>query len=104
MDDDDYVVQYADPLMSAMVIMNSATMSKDVRATVVHSVNKGHIIETELGGLEKPLYSVFPEAAPYCDIYLTPKFDYDSEKAKALDCGAEPAAAETDNVPVIALG
>ena len=55
MDDDDYVVQNADPLMSAMVIMNSATMTKDVRTTVVHSVNKGRIIEDELGGLEKPL-------------------------------------------------
>ena len=78
-DDDNYVVQYGDPLMSAMVIMNrflrhllpshptfvvtflkirrlvtrthantpsafslftSATMNKDVRTTVVHSVNK----------------------------------------------------------------
>jgi hypothetical protein len=44
------------------------------------------IIEAELGGFESPTDSLFNPLLPYCDIDLTPKFDYDLEKAELLNC------------------
>jgi len=59
---------------------------KDVRKTVVHAVNKVPIIDSELTGFETPTGQTFSQNAPYCDVDLTPKFDYDLEKAKFLNC------------------
>ena len=30
---------------------------------------------------------LFPESAPFCGIDLTPKFNYDLEKAQLIACG-----------------
>ena len=45
--------------------------------------------DKELGGIEKPVSQLFPESAPYCDVYLTPKFDYDYDKAVSLNCDSD---------------
>ena len=60
----DTAYQHTEPIMNSVVIMNS-DIDIEVRKTVVHAVNKGHIIEKELGGIEAPVYQLFPEAAPY---------------------------------------
>ena len=83
---DDFTVEHTDPIMNAVIIMNAGTVPIDVRKTIVHAVDKGYIIDKELGGIEEPVSQLFPEAAPYCDVYLTPKFDYDLEKAEELNC------------------
>ena len=59
---------------------------EDVRKTVVHAVNKNPIIESELSGFESPTGQLFSKNAPYCDVDLTPRFDYDLEKAEFLNC------------------
>ena len=67
-------------------------MNSDVdlktRKTIVHAVDKGTIM-SDLGGVEEPIYQLFPLSAPYCDVYLTPKLDYDLEKAKELNCDSD---------------
>ena len=92
---DDFEVQHTDAILNSVVIMNAGTVDINVRKTVVHAVDKGYIIDNELGGIEEPVSQLFPESAPYCDIYLTPQFDYDFEKAEDLDCGAGAACDAT---------
>jgi hypothetical protein len=56
-------------MMNSVVIMNS-DIDMAIRKTVVHAVDKGHIINKELGGIEQPVYQLFPEAAPYWSVWL----------------------------------
>lgn len=93
---DDFAVEHTDAIMNSVVILNGK-LDKDVRKTVVHAVNKGYIIDKELGGIEKPVSQLFPESAPFCDVYLTPKADYDYEKAKSLNCNSECTADGTED-------
>ena len=44
------------------------------------------IIESELSGFESPTSQLFSQNAPYCGADLTPKFNYDLEKAQRLNC------------------
>ena len=69
---------------------------EDVRKTVVHAVNKNPIIESELSGFESPTGQLFSKNAPYCDVDLTPRFDYDLEKAEFLNCPESSAAGGGD--------
>ena len=92
--DDGFEVQHTDAMMNSVVIMNSR-VDIDLRKTVVHAVDKGHIITKELGGIEKAVYQLFPQAAPNCNVYLTPKFDYDIERAETLNCRTEDTDAPT---------
>ncbi|KAJ8600934.1 hypothetical protein CTAYLR_005057 [Chrysophaeum taylorii] len=80
----DFDVLHSEPTQNTVIIMNIDDI--DVRKVVVHAVNKGPIIERELGGIEQPVSQLFPESAPYCDVDLVPKFDYDLEKALLLNC------------------
>ena len=82
--DADFEVLHTEPTMNVALIMNIADI--DTRKAVVHAVNKGPIVDSELGGIEEPASQLFSENAPYCDIDLTPKFDYDIEKAYMLNC------------------
>ena len=86
----------------------------DIRKTVVHGVNKVDIIDAEMSGYESPTSQVFSRNAPrgparrplarappggasprrYCDLDLTPHFDYDLEKAQLLSECMLPAADE----------
>merc|ERR1719484_190459 len=79
-------------LMHSVVIINSGktpTSSLDLRKTIMHGVNKADIIKKELDGNAKAVDRLFPESAPYSDVELTPRWDYDIEKANMLNC--EPA-------------
>ena len=62
------------------------------RKTAIHAVRKSAIINKELGGIEAPISQLFQTSAPFCDLDLTPKFDYDLEKAEMLNCPAPTTA------------
>ena len=70
--------------------MNIADIN--TRKAIVHAVNKGPIVDSELGGIEQPASQLFSVNAPYCDIDLTPKFNYDIEKATLFSGCGEPSA------------
>jgi hypothetical protein len=61
----------------------------------MHAVDKAAIVAGEMYGQAAVADSIFPSDAPYCDIDLTPRWDYDLEKAKLLNC-LDVAAAATD--------
>ena len=82
--DPKFDVQHGAETQTVALIMNIA--DEDVRKTVVHAVNKNPIIESELSGFESPTGQLFSKNAPYCDVDLTPRFDYDLEKAEFLNC------------------
>merc|ERR1719379_546829 len=63
----------------------------------MHAVNKAAIIDKELYGFAEPVDTLFSKDAPYCDIDLTPRWDYDFEKAQMLNCPAEPAQSSTSS-------
>lgn len=57
-------------------------------------------------GLQQAVDNNFPLEAPYCDVDLTPKWDYDFEKAVLLSCGGTSqsfATSEGDD-KALALG
>ncbi|KAG7346565.1 nickel ABC transporter, periplasmic nickel-binding protein [Nitzschia inconspicua] len=82
--------------------------------TIIHAINKAAFVEQELKGLQQVVDNVFPLEAPFCDVDLTPRWDYDLEKAILLSCvkeegGIFTVATETkdddDNNPLaLALG
>ena len=81
-------VGYSGALQNGMLILNTGKAPFDdinVRKTVIHAINKAALVEKELPG-EKVADNVFPITAPYCDVDLTPRWDYDFEKAVLLSC------------------
>jgi hypothetical protein len=58
----------------------------NVRKTILHAINKGEFVRKELQGLQQVVDNVFPLSAPYSDVDLTPRWDYDLEKAVLLSC------------------
>ena len=84
--DDSFELHVGEETSNHAIVLNIA--DKEVRKAVVHAVNKNHIIETQLSGFESPTSQLFSKSVPYCDIELTPKFDYDLEKAELLNCPA----------------
>jgi hypothetical protein len=92
-------------LFNQMVVMNAAKAPTDdinVRKTIMHALDKAAIVAGELHGQAAVADSIFPADAPYCDIDLTPRWDYDLEKAKLLNC-PDVAAAATDEEDTIAV-
>merc|ERR1712194_215424 len=78
-----------------VVVLNSGkypTNDIQFRKVVMHAVNKEPMVQDLLMGLAKSVYQLFPLDTPYCDVDLTPHWDYDLEKATLLNC---PAPVET---------
>ena len=66
-----------------MIIMNANKAPTDdltLRKVIMHAVNKAAIIDKELFGMAEPVDALFPKNAPYCDVDLTPRWDYDFEQ------------------------
>lgn len=83
-------------IMHDVIIINSGKTPTDdinVRKAIMHSVNKADIIKQEFNGIGKAVDRLFPTAAPYSDVELTPRWDYDLEKAKLLNCAPAITAA-----------
>eukprot|EP00944_MAST-04C_sp_MAST-4C-sp1_P009011 g9011.t1 len=99
-------VYLSEPLQNRIVIINTAkapTNDLKVRKVMVHAVDKASIISKELGSLAKPVNSLFPKSAPYCDVDLTPRWDYDLEKAELLNCPALPPKADDTTAIIVVL-
>lgn len=92
-------VFHSGAFQNVILLLNSGKPPFDdinVRKTVIHAINKAAIVQKELKGLQQVVDNVFPIEAPYCDVDLTPRWDYDFEKAVLLSCGGT-AGSGTDN-------
>jgi ABC-type transport system substrate-binding protein len=84
-----FQVLYGPPLMNTIVVMNAAkapTSDINLRKVIMHGIDKASIVDTELAGSSKVADSLFPKDAPFCNVDLTPRWDYDIEKAKLMNC------------------
>mmetsp|Transcript_10549 Transcript_10549/g.25465 ORF Transcript_10549/g.25465 Transcript_10549/m.25465 type:complete len:297 (-) Transcript_10549:79-969(-) len=89
-------VQHSGDLQNVILLLNSGNPPFDdinVRKTVIHAINKNLIVRKELSGLQQVVHSIFPLEAPYCDVELTPRWDYDFEKAVLLSCDGTAGSA-----------
>lgn len=92
-DDDDLVGQiqvfHSRDFQNVIMLLNSGNPPLNdinLRKTIIHAIDKSAIVEKELGGLQEVVDNVFPRDAPNCDLDLTPRWDYDIEKARLLVC------------------
>ena len=102
--DDDLVgeiqIFHSRDFQNVIMLLNSGNPPLNdinLRKTIIHAIDKSAIIEKELGGLQKVVDNVFPRDAPNCDVDLTPRWDYDFEKANLLFCHDD----EDDEVVVV---
>jgi ABC-type transport system substrate-binding protein len=82
-------VRHSDVMQHALMIMNAnASFTKDIniRRAIIHAIDKARFIEEEFAGLEQPVTQLLPYSAPYCNVDLSPKWAYDFDKAKRLNC------------------
>jgi nickel transport system substrate-binding protein len=106
----DFVVSKGPPLLNTIIVMNAAKAPTDnvqLRTTIMHAVNKANIVDVELVGSSVVADSLFPKDAPYCNVDLTPRWDYDIEKARLINCPtvltADQADDETDTGLIVGL-
>lgn len=98
-----FTASMTEPLQNRVVVFNTAKAPTNVlknRKIMIHAVDKAAIIEKELAGLDEPVDSLFSKKAPYCSVDLTPKWDYDIEKAELLNC---PEDDESKKLPAGAI-
>merc|ERR1712054_603798 len=77
-------------IQNRMVVLNGNRAPTDdinVRKAIIHGVNKAAIINERLYGMAEPVSALFPTTAPYSGVDLLPRWDYDLEKARMLNCG-----------------
>jgi len=90
---------YSTPVYAhSMIIINSGktpTDDIDLRKTIIHGVNKVEIIDDVMSGVGEVVDRMFPRATPYSDVELTPRYDYDLEKAQLLNCETGVASLPT---------
>jgi len=82
-------VTHGPPLMNTVIVINAARSPTDdlqLRKVIMHATNKAAIVEKELAGSSRVADSLFSKDVPYCDVDLTPRYDYDFEKAKLMNC------------------
>ena len=91
----DFEVKHTEDIQNVAVILKIDDIQ--LRKTVIHAVNKQTMIQNQLGGMEQSVSQFFQTSAPYCNVDLTPKFDYDIEKAGLLNC---PEAEKLQASPV----
>merc|ERR1712176_1517589 len=99
-------VFHSDDMQNAILLLNSGKPPLDditIRKTIIHAIDKKAVIDSN--GLEvKPVDEVFPKDAPYCDVDLTPRWDYDLEKAMFLNCPQTTQSTTTQSSNSLALG
>jgi hypothetical protein len=71
-----------------MIMNANVSFTKDIniRRAIIHAIDKARFIEEEFAGLEQPVTQLLPYSAPYCNVDLSPKWAYDFDKAKRLNC------------------
>eukprot|EP00586_Coscinodiscus_wailesii_P017376 CAMPEP_0172493346 /NCGR_PEP_ID=MMETSP1066-20121228/24754_1 /TAXON_ID=671091 /ORGANISM="Coscinodiscus wailesii, Strain CCMP2513" /LENGTH=647 /DNA_ID=CAMNT_0013263469 /DNA_START=48 /DNA_END=1991 /DNA_ORIENTATION=+ len=113
-EDTNLQVFYGDDIQNVLLLLNTGRPPLDdinVRKTIVHAIQKNRFIDKELGGYLDAVDNVFPRDMPYCDVDLTPRWDYDIEKAILLSCASDDDssvsavnAAENSNTLALGLG
>jgi ABC-type transport system substrate-binding protein len=91
---------HSDALQNVLLLLNSGkapTNDIQLRKTLIHAIDKVGFINKELGGLQEAVDGIFPKDAPFCDVELTPKWDYDHEKAVLLNCPSLSQGAQNSN-------
>lgn len=99
-------VFFGQDILNVLMLLNSGKPPLDdinVRKTVIHAINKAGFVESELQGLQEVVDNVFPRLAPYCDVELSPRWDYDFEKAVLLTL-EEELQEEDDDKKGLAIG
>ena len=82
-------VSLTESIMNRNIVFNTGkapTNDLQLRKVIIHAIDKATIIDEVLSGIDAPVDSLFPKDAPYCGADLTPKPDYDLEKAAMLNC------------------
>jgi nickel transport system substrate-binding protein len=85
-------VSLTESIQNRIIVFNTdRTPTDDLqnRKVIIHAIDKAKIIDEEFAGLADVAESLFPKNAPYCGADLTPKPDYDIEKAQLLNCPTE---------------
>lgn len=103
-DSDKFDVRHTEVLQNALAVVNTAKAPTDdinVRKAIMHAVNKAVFVADEFDGLEQPVSQLLPLSAPFSNVDLNPKWNYDLDKAKFLNCPPAPvtlASAENDGL------
>lgn len=103
-DEPNLSVFHSGDIQNTILLLNSGKPPLDditIRKAIIHSVNKIDIIDNELGGFERPVDNIFPLDAPYCDLDLTPRWDYDFEKAIFLNCNTSSEGSGNGDLALI---
>jgi hypothetical protein len=82
-------VSLTESIQNRNIVFNTAKSPTDdlqTRKVIIHAIDKATIIDAVMSGIDAPVDSLFPKDAPYCGADLTPKPDYDLEKAVLLNC------------------
>lgn len=100
---DSFDVRHSEVVQNFLLVFNSnrePTNDIEVRRAIIHAIDKATFLEEEFSGLEKSVYQLLPETAPYCDVDLTPKWGYDVEKAELLNCPDDSSSSLSDGAIV----
>jgi ABC-type transport system substrate-binding protein len=104
---DKFDVRHSAVLQNALVVLNSGKAPTDdiqTRQAIIHAVNKAIFIEDEFAGLEQAVSQLLPLTAPYSNVDLNPKWNYDLEKARFLNCPADMNGSSEDSLSGGAIG
>jgi len=86
---DAFATSFTEALQNRIVIINTQKAPTDdiqLRKVIIHGVDKAALVEKELKGIDQPVNQLFPTSNPYCNVRMTPVWDYDFEKAQLLNC------------------
>lgn len=102
-------VRHSDVMQHALMVMNTnaeGTKDLETRRAIIHAVDKSRFIKEEFAGLEQPVTQLLPYSAPFCNVDLNPKWAYDFEKAKLLNCPTPSTVSsdDDDGLPAWAIG
>ena len=107
MDRPDLNVFIGEDIQNVVLLLNSQRPPLDdfrVRKAIIHAIDKKRMIDKELGGFLTPVDNLFPRSMPYCDVDLTPHWDYDLEKSILLSCNLETSDNTVVETNALTLG
>ena len=86
---EEFDVRHSDVIQNSLLVFNSnkaPTSDIKLRRAIIHAIDKSAFLVSEFANLEQPVTQLLPETAPYCNVDLSPKWGYDIEKARLLNC------------------
>ena len=95
---DMFDVRHSDVIQHSLLVFNGnkpPTNDISVRQAIIHAIDKATFLENEFAGLEQPVTQLLPFTAPYCNVDLFPKWGYDPDKSRLLNCPTETTKAMT---------